>query len=354
MSTAIRERIEHAVERSASTAEQRDGALCVLRRESFPLHPESRCRVGLLASLAYEAAGGTDPEVALDGAAAMELYMAAGYVLDHVMDDEVPSDSTVGMEAALGTTLLLIAEATLDEVAARELAPEPAARVVGKAKMLLLGSCAGQMRELQLVEPGRLAAMTVDDALALTEQKAGSLGQMAGVIGAGLAGVEEGLQSLLNDCYFHYATYHQIIDDLSDAPAIEGVDKTSDFAALRPTLPVVYYLRSQIGAAACSEGELGAGLVGGEAAQRRTINQIRAAEPPGPKQLRESGATLFTQLAAEVVRNRALELAEQIQRSSSTAERLVSLLRLETGEGLEPERMAAPATTALAASQDAR
>jgi hypothetical protein len=70
--------------------------------------------MGTLAGHAYDVVGGTDPSVRDQSAATVELFVAASYVLDRVMDEEVPSDSTVGLETAYGTGLVLLSCALQD------------------------------------------------------------------------------------------------------------------------------------------------------------------------------------------------------------------------------------------------
>ena len=104
--------------------------------------------------------------------------MAAGYILDHVMDGELPQGRNAGVETALGTTILLIAEAALEETGA-SLQPEHRGELLHQVKRLLINSCSGQLSELRLAEVGGPVDYSVDDALTLTESKAGSLRQMA-------------------------------------------------------------------------------------------------------------------------------------------------------------------------------
>jgi geranylgeranyl pyrophosphate synthase len=338
MRSAIQARVGSLVHDLALTAELRERALACLRRESFPLHPRSRCRAGTLSALAYDIAGGTDRDTAIGGAAAVELYMAAGYTLDHVMDDEVPLGTNTGIETALAR---LMAEAALDEAADKALARDGRTTLIREAKRMLIASCAGQLRELCLTDTAARGAFTTDDALDVTALKAGSLGQMAGGIGARLAGADPELVALIEGCYFHYATYAQIVDDLSDAARVPGEERRSDIASGRPTVPAVYFYRS-------------AALLGAGPQSERRRSRILDAVPelggPGVDELRESGATLFTQLAAEMVRNTALGIAEQIQQRSGRAKGLLTLLRADHGESLDAKPTTTPAAAAGAPS----
>jgi geranylgeranyl pyrophosphate synthase len=276
--------------------------------------------------LAWPIAGPeSGPHLRLQAATIAELYMAAGFLLDDVMDNEIPKDSSVGHETGLGTVVLLIADVLLDE-AASALPPGERFRLKAAAHQALLASCDGQMRELRIAgDPAAIARLDVDDAMALTEMKAGSLGELTAIIGAGLAaGVDSAIATSLRACYYHYVTYVQLVDDLTDAAPSPG--HASDIALARPTVPSVFFYKTAT--------ELGASPKGAPVGAERTIDARYAPASPDEGELRESGTTLFAQLAAEMQRNRAISIAQKIDEEYGTAAALLALLGVEQGAGV--------------------
>ncbi|MDA1035504.1 MAG: polyprenyl synthetase family protein [Chloroflexi bacterium] len=237
------------------SAEQRLQVLGALRRDDFPLNPNARMRAGVLSATGYRIAGGPDITTEASVAAITELYMAASFLLDRVMDEEVSHDSSIGVETALGTTVLLIAEAALDD-AASHLPTKSRINLKLDAHHLLLAACDGQLRELLVSgKPDEVMKIDVDQAMALTEQEAGSLGELAGLIGAGIAtGPEAEITSMIRRSYFHFFTYMQVIDDLSDAVNETADGYGSDISKFRPTLPAVFYYRSKAPLGVSPEG----------------------------------------------------------------------------------------------------
>jgi geranylgeranyl pyrophosphate synthase len=281
---------------------------------------------------------GGDSTLRNDAAAIVELYMAAGFLLDDVMDDDVPAHSSIGIDAALGTAVLMIANAALDEAAEALPATERTALKMA-AQRLVLAACDGQLRELRLTgDAQRLRTMSVDDAMALTEDKAGSLGELAAVVGAGLAGgfttnasgaKGADVTAALRGCYYHYVTYVQMVDDLTDA-VDDGAGAPGDIAQGRPTVPSVYFYKN----ASYLRADLGADTE----VIAPTVNIISARDAlvrPDADQLRESGTTPFTQLAAEMQRKHAIAAATQIQAEHGGAEALLGLFG--AGQGADSE-----------------
>jgi hypothetical protein len=117
--------IKRAVHSWAVSTEQSLAVLQALQRESFPLHRHARMRAGALSAAAFDIAANnhldtnleTQAQLRVQAAVITELFMASGFILDDVMDGDTPASSTVGIEAGLGTVLLFIANATLDEAA---------------------------------------------------------------------------------------------------------------------------------------------------------------------------------------------------------------------------------------------
>lgn len=320
MRDAIKHQIEHITARWVTDAQLRRNVLGVLHRPSFPLAPESPCAFGTLAALAYDAAAGKDERLRVDAAATAELFIAASYVLDHAMDDEVPANTSLPKEIALGTTLVLLAVAALGNVASRALPANRRSLVTSEAYRLLLNSCAGQVQELEIMESGAasLAAYTTDEALSLTQMKAGSLGRLGGIVGAGLAGAEPDLVDTIGECCALHTTYLQLLDDLNDAGASPDSDRKSDASANKPTLPLVFLRNSLIESHASNQDTSGSTDI---------MKAMNGAKSVTANELRETGAELFTKMAAEVVRNRAIGLADGLERKVGTPLGLAAFIR---------------------------
>ena len=166
--------------------------------------------------------------------------MAAGYTLDHVMDEEVPEGQHLGAEACLATTLTFLAHAVLDQATATALPSAQRVSFMAEVHQMLLKSVAGQHRDLTFAAMPPNVEVTTDDALETTELKAGALGRLAGVIGARLASANPDIAERIGECCWYYATYRQLIDDLSCAPTDDD-GRAGDASANKRTLPLVYW-----------------------------------------------------------------------------------------------------------------
>lgn len=329
----IRVRIKRAVSHWAASADQREGILEALRSEAYPLHRYARLRAGALSGISYDLLGGTDPDLRAWAGAIAELFMASGFLLDDAMDEEAPAGSSVGSRAALGLGSLLISQACLDDVGSH-LSPEDRFSLGAEARRLVLLSCAGQQREIELRgSKDRVAAMSSDDAMRLTEMKAGALGELCAVIGAGIAGrLHDGLTRELRRCYRHLFTYRQILDDLADA-APSTLNGSSDIGAASPTLPVVYFLKanSKLGVGTHAERR-------GIASTMKGRGERGEADAPTEDDLRSTGTILFSELAAEMQRNRAEAIALKLHRRSEKANALLTMIGATPREGGGPKR----------------
>jgi geranylgeranyl pyrophosphate synthase len=177
-------------------------------------------------------------------------------------------------------------------------------------------SCAAQTEELLLARDGLPADFSTDDALDLTRRKAGSLGRLAALIGAGLAKADATTRGLIADCFESYATYRQIIDDLSDAAETPESTRKSDASLNRPTLPLVYLHKASLKSG------------------RETADLDLAPSPimerggfVSDEQLRASGALVFAGMVAEMLRNETMKLLAGIEQHTGRRSDLSLLLR---------------------------
>jgi geranylgeranyl pyrophosphate synthase len=226
-----------------------------------------------------------------------------------------------------------VAESALDSIATALLAGERI-EIVTEVRRLILNSCAGQYQEIALRgKPSEIAALSSDYVLELTMRKAGSLGEIWAVIGAGLAGKwDTPLLEELRGCYADYLAYRQVIDDVADAAS--SLDKASDVARGIPTLPCVFYLKRIL-------ADLGADTEAGGSSDEHRLNTSVLA--PGEEELRLTGATLFAEVVAETLRNRALAVASKIQEQWGGAEALLTLIGERPGEDSGRKSGPAPA-----------
>ncbi|MEX2598725.1 MAG: class 1 isoprenoid biosynthesis enzyme [Dehalococcoidia bacterium] len=276
-----------------------------------------------MTALAYESAGGTDPFVKMEASAIAELFIAASYVLDHAMDDEVPPSSSLPSEITIGTTLLLVASAALDNAASHVLPSPERTALASNAYRHVLSSCAGQFHEILLMQKGSAAGFTTDDALNLTQLKAGSLGRLGGNIGSALASADEDARNQIEDCCAHYTTYLQLLDDLNDAPDTPDSDRKSDASTNKPSLPLVYLHNSFIDLHPNNKAVPESGNIIKVPGDRRHVTI---------EDLQRTGAELFTKMAAEVVRNRAISLAEGLEKRAGKPLGLASFVKASSLE----------------------
>ena len=314
----LREYLVRVVERWVTHPRQLDRVNQVLRRANYPLHPEASRHMGRFVLAAHEAAGGADQVAALEGAAAMELLVAASYALDNAMDQEAPPDSTPELEAAVGITLVFLAHASLEAVSSRSLDSASHTVFMADVHRLLLSTCAGQLEDLELP---RRSATTIDEALEMTQLKAGSMGRLAGLIGASLAGAPADLAERIGEVCWNFVTYRQLMDDIKDAiTAPEG--GLTDADSGKRTLPLAYAAQWRQQTPINPESPL---------VQHRIIDT----GPLSPQVIEESGAFLFTKIAAEVFRNKAIECAKEIHQWTGRGDALLEAVTADPHDSLK-------------------
>ena len=298
-----------AIDRWAATAAQRDAVYAALQREGFPLAPGAPHRFATMTVAAFEAGGGRDKEVAVAAGGSIELLMAAGYSFDHVIDGDVPARSA-GDEALVGLTILFLAQSTLADVAERALGRSAATLLMQDVTASLRSSAAGQLDDVRLANRPASTPTTTDEASAMTELKAGPLGHIAGSVGARLATASRLAENGIAEALWYFATYRQMIDDLSDVEA-DAQSSSRTGAQGRATLPLVYlrnFLAANGGLIPLQNGDASPRIMGDDATIATERGSMSVDE-----MVRASGAAVFTQLNAEVMRKRALEAARAVE-----------------------------------------
>ena len=216
----------------------RNSLVRVLERPGFPLHPDAPRRSGTLTVGVYESIRGEVSGSACRAAAAVEMQMAASYMLDHIADGEVDPafHTSPAEELAIAISLLQCAAGAAGEVL-RETSPcSEADSPLQAFHKSYLDACTGQLFDLRLE---RAAVPTTDFALGITVLKAGSLGRLAAVAGASIAGVDAYNMRTFGDLGSDVFTYLQLVDDLHDACGSQG--ELSDLARSKKTLPLVFF-----------------------------------------------------------------------------------------------------------------
>ena len=286
----------------------RDSLVRALQRPGFPLHPDAPCRSGTLTLGAYYSIRGEVSSAAYWLAAAVEIQMAASYMLDHVADGEV--DPSLGLspgeELTLGMSLLRCAAGAAGDVLAE------AARSQGEDAPLqafhrsYLDACTGQLLDLRLEHA---ATPTADFALEMTGLKSGSLGRLAAVAGATLAGTDARGLRMFGDLGSNLFTYLQLVDDVRDACDSQG--QLSDFARGKKTLPLVFFYN-------CFEAR--------DRELEATMTRDSGLDGALREQFELSGARAFCAIVAVAFLNRARVCLADLRREHRNVDRLEDLV----------------------------
>ncbi|PKB79759.1 MAG: hypothetical protein BZY88_11615, partial [SAR202 cluster bacterium Io17-Chloro-G9] len=228
--------IRSAVAEHCPEPAQRDAALGVLGRPGFALYKESKCRAGTLALEIYHAVCGGLDDVAWLAATAAELYIESGFLFDDVADGdaEPASDSSLAAELALALTLESCAATVACDAAAKAGGAGPTA--LRHLMQNITTASAGQ--HLDAILAGGTAAST-DEALRMTELKAGGCGRLVAGFVAELATGDRGVVRTFTEFGADTFVYLQLVDDLRDAYAETGVPH--DLLSGKNTVPLAYF-----------------------------------------------------------------------------------------------------------------
>lgn len=210
-------------------------------------HPRS---IATLPLAAFEACGGQGGRGVAASGAAVEFLLAAGDILDDIQDYvPAPGGGHAGPERALfvGQTELLVALLLLSECSMAALGSsscEPR-RVLRAARLFSdfkLKSFAGQYDDAHV----RIAVpLDPNSALLGARKKSGSLGRLAGLLGATLATDDEHLVLLAGDFGENLAVASQLNNDIADL--WPGTGKMEDLAGSRNTVPIAFAVAVSFG-----------------------------------------------------------------------------------------------------------
>lgn len=285
MLETIREELRRTVARYCTEPSQAGAVMSALQASDFALHEDSTCRAGALALAAFESVAGVRTGPAVQAAAGLELLMEAGFLLDHLADGETGAASglTYGERLAVAVTLLSCGLAAATEAAAGA----NRASAVGTIRLLygsFIAACGGQYLDLSA---DRREVPTTDEALRITELKAGSLGRMVAGVGASMATDDGETVRQLGDLGSDICTHAQLLDDIEDA-------FPDDLLRGKRTVPVVFFCGSS---PEWYPGDLGGGPREGRPGDAQ-LTRLEGA-------YRASGAELFTRIVAQSYLNRA-------------------------------------------------
>ncbi len=241
MLDVLRAGVLRAARKYCDNPGQRAAVLKRLARPGYALHSESPCRSGVLALQVYKSICGELDEPAWQAAVAAELYMEAGFLFDDVADEEIDPrlGSSVAEEVALALTILNCGAAAACEAA--EASGRRGARLSAVRGMFqdCISASAGQLMDARLQ---RHDVATTNEALEMTELKAGSCGRLVASFGASIATEDDDLIRLFGELGFNLLVHSQLIDDLRDACPAQGISK--DLAVGKKTVPLVYFFNS--------------------------------------------------------------------------------------------------------------
>lgn len=243
--TAVIQHIEEAVGRLPLPASSRRFAALPLQQPGKVWAGASRPLWPSVVLTACAAAGG-DSQIGEKVAAAVEIFIAGGDVLDEIEDgDQSPLVDAVGIPQALNiaTALLLLAQNILHRLAAVGIAPARALLLAQTLTEAGLAAAGGQHRDL-LGEAN--TTVSYEDAIEIARMKAGALVAGACKLGALVATDDSALLARYHAWGLHYGTAAQLSNDLHDA---EDAEAKSDIVRRKGTIPLIYQrARSELSA----------------------------------------------------------------------------------------------------------
>ncbi|MBB5355229.1 competence protein ComQ [Anoxybacillus mongoliensis] len=162
-------------------------------------------------------------------AAAVELIVLAGDLLDDVVDQDRLKDDAITVHTAIGFLLL-----GQQVIAHSHIADEKKLKALSYVTSCLLQGVHGQQLDVEC------DVQTEAEYTKMVEKKSGSLVAMACVIGALLAGKED-IAAI--ETYARYIGIAAQIDN--DLDALYNWDKKADIQAKKKSLPILYMLESK-------------------------------------------------------------------------------------------------------------
>jgi geranylgeranyl diphosphate synthase type I len=200
-----------------------------------------------LALLSAEAAG-AEPQVALDGAVAVELVHNFSLLHDDIMDRDRERHHRATAWTIFGEPRAILAGDALVNLSIEVLLEEPTGERVAAAALLSRATARmidGQAQDLAL--EGR-PDVTVEESLAMISAKTAALLSCASAIGAVLAGAAHELVAALSAYGEHVGVAFQAVDDqlgIWGQPELTGKPRWNDLRQRKSSLPVVSALEQR-------------------------------------------------------------------------------------------------------------
>ncbi len=237
----LKKHIEDAVARYCQHEEIRGAVTKVLSRPGFALHPDSPCRPGVFALTIHESIRRDNAKAAFLAAAATELYVEAGFLFDHVADDELDPEygNTPAEELALAIAVMNVG-AGVACAAAR--ASDATTELYSRLEHFFIDmvtACTGQYLDAHFE---RGDPVSTDDAHLMTALKGGGYGRQVAALAASTATTDPDVIEQFGDLGFELLTYMQLIDDITDACPPDS--EPHDFLQFKKTVPLSFFCGS--------------------------------------------------------------------------------------------------------------
>ena len=216
-------------------------AVRALSRPSYALHPKGPCRSAVITIETFRAISGSVSSEALKAASGVELYVEAGFLFDHVADQETDAQdgSSPAEELVLAISMMNCGAAQVSQAIIASKASTTALTALLRFYADVINACGGQYLDTHMEN----RETTTQEALKMTSLKAGSIGRFAAALGAALATDDEYLITSFGEMGFNLLTYMQLIDDIRDACPSEG--PLRDYLQHKKTVPLVLFQESK-------------------------------------------------------------------------------------------------------------
>ncbi|ANB62244.1 polyprenyl synthetase family protein [Anoxybacteroides amylolyticum] len=218
-------------------------------------------------------------------AAAIELIVLAGDLLDDLVDQDRLEDTAIPLHIAIG--FLLLGQQTIANV---PILGNKKLKALSHLTSCLLQSVQGQQTDVAC------DVQTEADYLKMVEKKSGSLVAMACVIGALLAG-KENIATI--ETYARYIGIAAQIDN--DFDALYNWDKKADIQAKKKSLPILYMLESK-------NDNLWKQYVNNDIDYDRMYVQKEKAL----QQMEQEGAIYYAKVMSQIYKEKALQEIEKL------------------------------------------
>lgn len=198
-----------------------------------------------LTLLSFAATSQSDPRTAIPAAAAMEMLVAAGDIIDDLQDnvDGYENDRhRVGEAFEVTSLLLLFAHELINAMSDQGLEAQRVLRALRRLDRVMARSMSGQDADMR-VEASNSAQP--DDSLRITQQKSANMVKFAGELGAILGTDQIDQIALCGHFGWHLGTVAQLSNDIGGV--WPGGPPSSDIQLGKRTVPITFALHTTPG-----------------------------------------------------------------------------------------------------------